>query len=140
MESNKIGLIAGKKHIVTLSGYISGLSEKLDHALATYMVAYHDQSYCWGEIPGLSRAIQSSGTSLAMLLTTIKYDLEKILAPKFNMVRVEVDEDPEYVGAALTKVNIVIDIQDSGYYEKSARILEMSDGKFKRLIKLHTTI
>lgn len=75
-----------------------------------------------------------------MLLTTIKYDLEKILAPKFNMVRVEVDEDPEYVGAALTKVNIVIDIQDSGYYEKSARILEMSDGKFKRLIKLHTTI
>lgn len=140
MNHKAIGILPGHIHVPTLSGYASSLSEKLDLALAIYMVAAHDLSYCWGEVPSLSRAMQLSGNSVTSLVNVLQNQLEVVLRTKFKMVRVEVEEDPQFINAAMTKINITIDIQDNGHYEKSVRILEIADGKFNRLIKLHTGI
>lgn len=133
-------LVKGQKHVITLEGYVPDISRKLDEALSLYMVCAYDQSYCWGEIPSLAKALQNAGTNVASAAGYIEEDLKSILKFKFQKADVRVEVDPLTIDSPQTKLNIDIELTDNDYKDRSVRILEISDGKFSRLIKINNGI
>lgn len=124
-------------HCVTLSGYVHDMPRKLDNALSEYMTWSHDSSYSWGETPSLSRAIQQAGSNLSELCLNVKTGLENKLKPKFEKTSVEVTLNDNTTTSSILTLSIMIDLYDGGYKDESMKILEIEQGKFRRLISVH---
>lgn len=130
-------LPTNRKHIVTLSGYIGDIPSKVDEALALYMVASFDQSYSWGEIPSLSKAVQKGGNHVENVAGYIQEDLTSLFEHKFDKIKISVTNADKDSGKALVTLSIDIEVFDSNYQDKLTRILELENGKFRRLITMN---
>lgn len=120
--------------VLSTSGWLTGMYEKVDRIFSHYLIAQHSQTvYHVGHVKSCSKSIEQYSSTPHRLASKIKEDLEFLLKPYLDLVNVEVEYTERETGPEVD-YKIKLEIVHAGYRWDQFKSIEVKDMKFREIV------
>lgn len=124
---------------LSITGWVSGIAEKIDRMLANYMTSQYTQTiYHRGYVKSLAYTVQKYYNDPGNLANALKVDIENLLKGFIDYVYAEVTYK-EHEKTARYDFNIDITFSHAGYTWSHVKRLKVEDSKFEMLVDINNT-
>ncbi len=125
---------------MSTQGFVSDQAGKLDSLLSHFFLADYNQTFLYrGQVLSLPEIIQKAGGQAELVIPDLKSRLINYLGKYYNDCTVEVKPTTNLTTDAASKVELllVIGVRDRGAMATYARLLQSSNSKLDKIIKLN---
>lgn len=122
---------------LSVKGWISGLSKKVDYIFSYYLIQQYNQTtHHLGHVRSLAYTVKNFGSEPDFLAKQIEDDLEFLFKPFFDVVSIDVTYE-QRGETCIWDYKISLDIAHQGYRWRSFKGVAVNDSKFEEITTIN---